>query len=232
MEMNNKTGSDALIYGMQRTASNYIEQLLVQNFTDLNFCNDSYSRCLPTHKHFRLYDEKAAIPQAKYLNSFTYNDFGDFRNHVEQISKRKIRIFIVTVKDPYSWYVSYQKFARKNGYVFFRKHVNSHFIVDYNLFYRKWFEFSIQAPDEVLFVKYEDILGDLDMSLERIRANFGIEKIRGSIVNPDKVFMSKRFSEERMKFYKQGEYLEMISQQDRDVIGNLLDAELMNFLKY
>ncbi len=40
----------------------------------------------------------------------------DHQEHVKQIIGREIKYFIITIKDPYSWYVSYKKHAEKNIY--------------------------------------------------------------------------------------------------------------------
>jgi hypothetical protein len=221
-----------LLYGMQRTGSNFTQQVLLQNFQNIRFYNSDCSRCLPTHKHFRLYDEKSIIPDVRYLNSFTYQGFQDFKNHVEQIAGREIGVFIITIKDPYSWYVSYKKHAKKNKYIYVKRSLNSHYIVDYNLFYRKWFEFSLEAPSEVFMVKYEDLIGDLNLSLNRIGDKFNLERSSEVSIQPEKVPMSKKFTSVRVTFYKDKNYLDLISDQEKSVIQHLLDKELLSAFNY
>lgn len=222
----------ALIYGMQRTGSNYMQQILLNNFKNIRFFNNDLARCLPTHKHFRLYDEKSIIPSVMYYNSFTYKSFKDFKEHVEEIAEREINSFVVSVKDPYSWYVSYKKHAKKNKYVFVKRAVNSHYIIDYNLFYRKWFEFSREAPDKVLLIKYEDLIDDLEASLQQIGANLQLERSSDLAVNPGKVPMSKTFTSGRASFYKDNEYLKLITDHELSIIAHLLDKELLFALNY
>jgi len=231
-DCNTDIKNPALLYGMQRTGSNYTEQVIVQNFSNIQFHNDSYSRCLPTHTHFRLYDEKSIIPEAKYLHSFTYRDFRDFKKHVEQILQRDINIFIVSVKNPYSWYVSYKKHAKRNKYIYYKDHVNSHYIADYNLYYKKWVDFSIQVPDEILIIRYEDLIKEFVSTLDKIRDTFNLEKRSEIYVNPEKVPMSRAFSEERRLYYKNEKFLDMIDSQEKKVIENLLDAKLISSLGY
>ncbi|MCK5066051.1 MAG: hypothetical protein KAR16_01370 [Bacteroidales bacterium] len=222
----------ALLYGMQRTGSNFTQQVLLQNFQNIRFCYNHHFRCLPTHKHFRLYDEKSLIPDVRYLNSFTYKGFRDFKKHVEQIAGREIGVFIVTIKDPYCWYVSYKKHAKKNKYIYLKKSLNSHYIFDYNLFYRKWFDFSLEAPGEVIMVKYEDLIGDLNLSLNRIGDKFNLERSSEVIIQPEKVLMSKKFTAVRAAFYKEKNYLDLISDQEKSVIQHLLDKELLSAFNY
>jgi len=221
----------SLLYGMQRTGSNYTQEVLFQNFQNIRFYNH-VSRCLPTHKHFRLYDEKATIPDVRFYNSFTYKRFKDFKEHAELIAGREISLFIVTIKDPYSWYVSYKKHAKKNGYVYIKKSLNPHYIIDYNLFYRKWLDFSNEAPAEVLIVKYEDLISNLDDSLKRIGDKFDLERTSEVSISPEKVSMSKKFTPRRAKYYKHNKYLELISEQELGVIQHLLDPELISSMNY
>ena len=225
-------GQAALLYGMQRTGSNYVQQVLLQNFQDIRFYNNSFARCLPSHKHFRLYDEKAIIPDSRFYNSFTYSRFKDFKEHVGKVTEREISIFIVCIKDPYSWYLSYKKHARKNRFTYFKKSLNSHYLIDYNLFYRKWLDFSMEAPDEVLIIKYEDLIEDLDGSLQRIGKKFNLERSSESIVNPAKVNMNRAFTKARSFYYKEKKYLDLISEQEKSVIRHLLDPELISLTGY
>jgi len=222
----------ALLYGMQRTGSNYVEQVLLQNFQNIRFYNNHFARCLPVHKHFRLYDEKAIIPDVRYYNSFSYKGFKDFKQHVKQILGREIKYFIVTIKDPYSWYVSYKKHAKKNKFTFNKNSLNSHYIIDYNLFYRKWLDFSMEAPHEVLMIKYEDLIEDLDASLHRMSEKLKLERTSGSIVNPEKVFMSKKFTKSRAHYYEDSKYLDLISERELSIIQHLLDRELLTSMNY
>ncbi len=222
----------ALLYGMQRSGSNYTEQVLLQNFQNIRFFNNDFARCLPVHKHFRLYDEKAVIPDIRFYNSFIYNNFKDFKKHVELILGRSVKLFIVTMKDPYSWYVSYKKHAKKNKFTYIKKSLNSHYIIDYNFFYRKWLDFSLEAPGEVLMVKYEDLIGDLEASLLRMGEKLKLDRSSEQIVNPAKVYMNKRFTASRANYYKDKLYLDLISERELSVIQHLLDPELISSMNY
>ena len=141
-------------------------------------------------------------------------------------------MLVVCIKDPYSWYISYKKHARKNKYTYFRKALNSHYIIDYNLFYRNWFDFSREAPDKVMLLRYEDFLGDLDGKLQEIAGHYGLERAAGSSVNPDKVPMSKRFTAERASYYRNSKYLDLISERELSIIQHLLDPEVFHELGY
>jgi hypothetical protein len=226
------TERNALIFGLQRSATNYIQQLIRQNFKGIHFLNDDYARSLPTHKHFRLYDEKAAISNEKYLNLFHYKDFAAFKTHVTSLCEDEPGTFLVCVKNPFSWYLSYGKHARKNGLSYFRKSTNSHYIIEYNLFYGKWMEFSIQAPSEVLFLKYEDFIQDLPTAINKLALHFQLERSGELTNNPKKVPMNKRFTASKKAFYGKEKFMERISPADREVIMKLLDRDLLDALGY
>jgi len=229
-----KTGQiiPAVLYGMQRASTNYTEQLIVKNFKDVKILNSSLARCLPAHRHFRLYDQKFIIPDQQYYNSFTYDDFPSFKAHVNEISEQEVRFFIVTIKDPFSWYLSYYRHAKKNGFPMNRKTFNSHFVIDYNLFYRKWLAFKKQAPAEVLIVKYEDALNDLSLFLKNIAVFFGMDSTPGHIINPKKVGMSKKFSSKKLEYYSQKKYMDMLSSRDKKIIISLIDEEILSLYDY
>ena len=222
----------ALLYGMQRTGSNFTQQVVLHNFRNIRFYNNDFARCLPVHKHFRLYDEKTVIPDIRYYNSFTYNGFSDFKRHVQQIAGQEINLFIVTIKDPYSWYVSYKKHARKNKFPFVKGSVNSHYIIDYNLYYRKWLDFSREAPGEVLIIKYEDLIDDLEASIQKVAKAFKLDRSSEQAVNPGKVPMSRKFTASRAAFYKDSKYLDLLNAREKYVLPHLLDQELLTAMDY
>lgn len=221
----------ALMYGMQRSGSNYTMQLMLANFPRVRFCNQTNSRCMPTHKHFRLYDEKSAIPNERFYNSFSYPAFSDFKEHIRQVSGKEIKMYIICIKDPCSWYLSYMKHARKNKITYFKKKLNTHFLIDYNLFYRKWLDFSLEAPQEVFMLRYEDLIDDLEGTLDTLAAKINLERLPRA-VNPSKVPMNREFTKAKARFYRERRYLGLISEQDKIVMKQLLDQELLSTFKY
>ncbi len=223
---------NALIYGMQRTGTNYTKQLIQKNFTNIAFPSNDISRCLPTHKHFRLQDEKWLAPEMKFYNSFYYHDFKSFKDHVEQLLNQTIDYFFITIKDPYSWYISYRKHAKKNNYIYYRKEFNSQYIIDYNLFYKKWHEFSKQAPRQVIIIRYEDLISDLASTLDNISQQLNLEKASSSYRNLEKVPMSHKFSEKKENYYKNKDYLKNLTKNERYIINSIVDKNMIASLGY
>jgi hypothetical protein len=123
------------------------------------------------------------------------------------------------------------KHARKNKIPYFKKSLNTHFLIDYNLFYRKWLDFYLEAPQEVFILRYEDLIDDLEGTLDILTAKLNLERLPRA-VNPSKVPMSREFTKAKARFYRKRKYLDLISEQDKIVMKHLLDQELMSTFKY
>ena len=233
MKANNYLDPDELLpllmYGLQRASTNYINQLIVSNYSSAKFFNDHSSRFLPTHKHFRLYNDKFMIPSKEYYNSYYYNDFKAFREHVERLANTEIRKFVIVIKHPYSWYLSFTKHAKKNGFELNKKGFNPHFIWDYNHFYLKWLKFKSESPEEIEIVKYEDAICDVPKFIadfgRSIRRNPNSELIH----NPSTVFMSKKFTNKKRKFYSEQRYMNLVLEKDKVAICEILDKKILEF---
>lgn len=218
--------------GIQRSATNYFEQLVRKNFEGFSDVNDGYARCLPLHKHFRLHDNKFLIPEPKYYNAFYYPDFNTFKDHVEELGGQAVDKFLVTIKNPYSWYLSYDRFARKNNFLHSRKDINSHFIFDYRYYYEKWLAFSKEAPETVKLFRYEDMIRDLNRTMTRVSDFTGLQAVVDEYENVKKVSMSRRFNTSRLSYYQNETYKELISQKDKDIINQILGEDFFHQVNY
>lgn len=157
-----------LHYGLQRSGTNFLETVLLQNF-NIKIINNNFERNHPTHKHFRLYDNKILIPESNYYNNFQLNNFNDFINSLSP-DERPDGIIIIS-KDPYSWYLSYKSWAKKCNWIP-PKH---HYIEEYNQFYKKWIDFS-KENDKVIFVNYINLLRNMDAEILDIKNKLHINK--------------------------------------------------------
>ena len=86
-----------LHYGLQRSGTNFLESLLKKNFK-VSIPNLRKEREHPLQKHFRLYDDKTKIPEPKYYNKITYENFKEFEKSLD-LSK-EIQGIIIISKDP------------------------------------------------------------------------------------------------------------------------------------
>ena len=222
-----------LVYGLQRSGTNYLETLLPNNFKDVSMENMGFARSLPVHKHFRPYDEKWFVPEPKYLNNFFYPHFSDFDAHVRRLTGKEPLHYVVTVKEPFSWYVSYCKEAGKSRWPsLVRKGLSQHYMIEYSLFCRKWLDFRGEAPAQVIILRYEDLLKDLAGSLDRVREQFGLEKAHETYQDFSKVNKSSRFSLKRRTYYLNKQFLDLFSKEDLFLLRENLNPDVVKELGY
>lgn len=222
-----------LVYGLQRSGTNYIEALLPQNFKDISLENKGFCRSLPIHKHFRLYDQKWLVPEPKYLNNFYYPHFSDFESHVRRLTGKDDLRYVVIMKEPYSWYISYCGEARKSRWpTLVRKGISQHYMIEYTLFYKKWLEFHKESPEKIMLIRYEDLLKDFTGTLDRLRDQFGLEKINQEYQNISKVNKSKAFSLKRLDYYLNKQYYDLFTEEDLFLITENMDPEVISALGY
>jgi hypothetical protein len=221
---------DLLHYGLQRSGTNFLESLLAKKYR-VRFLNSNVDgirplRSSPLHKHFRLYDEKDIIPEPQYYNEIKLASFDDFERLLEATPK----YYLIVSKDPYSWYISYLDWAKRCNW----PEVPYHYILEYNLFYGKWLEFSRQTK-KILFVRYIDLLQDPDQELNRLGAIMHLRKkflygLRSNLV--PKVPQSAEFSLERRSYYLNEQYLESYTKEGLQEINALIDPEVIKMLGY
>ena len=149
-----------LHYGLQRSGTNFLESLLVKNF-DIKIHSLRKEREHPLQKHFRLYDDKSKIPESKYLNNYNFKTYDDFKKSWGL--NTEINGVIVISKDPYSWLLSYEKWAKKCNW----PNPSYQYIEEYNLFLDKWRVFAQQSND-ILFIRYIDLLVQPEIELTKI----------------------------------------------------------------
>lgn len=230
-------------YGLQRTGTNYIKALLLKNFEGVIFKNGEI-RALPTHKHFRLYTPKQYIPEPKYNNTLTFNSFEEFNNSIKTESGMKNALFLITVKDPFSWYLSITKMAKSLGWESYDPEATfqSHYIHDFNFFYTKWKSFEKEAPQRVMLLKYEDILREPNIVLAKIESHFALKRKsnlrnlilgkKGKYFSVNRVPNSHNWSKDKKQYYLNSAYLLALNQQEKEGIAEILDKQLMIELGY
>mgnify|MGYP000574649895 CR=1 FL=1 len=222
-----------MIYGLQRAGTNYTEAVILENFKDVRFLNEHFPDCLPTQKHFRLYDEKFIIPSLQFQNNFHFPSFKQFDEKVEELTQQKDLKYVVVVKNPYAWYQSFMRLANRTKHITYRKkHINGHFVIDWNLFHSKWLSFFNECPEKIELVKYEDLVKDFDGTMKALENKFGLKSIHPEYFNPKSVGMSRKFTKKRNTYYKGKAYLADLHPTYIRVISELLDKSLMERFDY
>ncbi|WP_158866643.1 sulfotransferase domain-containing protein [Maribellus comscasis] len=216
-----------LIYGLQRSGTNYLETLLKKKFK-IKILNCKKERNNPLHKHFRLYNNKDLIPEKSFYNSLYFEDFNEFKKALNTIEK--VDGFIIITKDPYSWLVSYNEWANKCNWT----RGSFHYIEEYNYFYNKWMEFS-REDNNVLFIRYIDLINSPNESINKIAKKINLKK-KFIFINKKlivkKVAQSSKFDQKRLTYYQRKKYLKKFNAIEIDEINKLLDEKLLDFLGY
>lgn len=153
-------------YGLQRSGTNYLESLLKANL-EIKVVNSDAPRDHPLHKHFRLYDNKEMIPEPKFSNSLTFDSFKQYE-HLLNINESLDAILVLS-KDPYSWLLSYQKWAKKCNW----PQQPYHYIDEYVMFYDKWNRFR-KEDDRIHLIRYHDLLLCPEKEMETIQNKFDV----------------------------------------------------------
>ena len=218
-----------LHYGLQRSGTNFLESLLAKNF-DIKIHSLRKERDHPLQKHFRLYDDKTKIPEAKYLNNYNFKSYIDFKKSWGL--NTEINGVIVISKDPYSWLLSYEKWSKKCNW----PNPSYQYIEEYNLFLNKWRVFA-QQSNEILFIRYIDLLVQPEIELTKIEDKFSLKKRwktrrNGLKTALDKVKVSEKFSKEKKEFYTKKKYLNNYNKTKLENTNYFLDEKLMSFLNY
>ena len=214
-----------LLYGMQRSGTNFIETLLKKNFK-VKFLNNNKDRSSASQKHARLYDEKAFIPEPQYYNDIHVKNINEF----EKLLEVNASYYLVISKDPYSWYLSYKAWAKKCNW----GKVNHHYIEEYHLFYRKFLDLATES-NRFIFIKYLDLIHNQELELESLANKMNLQKrLKSKLFNPKtkKVAQSKNFSNKKLEYYLNADFLEKYSAEELKKINNKLDLKTVEELGY
>lgn len=213
---------NVLIYGLQRSGTNYLEALIARNFPAVHKLNGT-ERNVITHKHFRLYQEKNIIPEPQFHNSLLVQNFTQFEANVPGVLPD---LYIVASKDPYSWLSSYQRWSKKNNWP---PHEH-HYIQEYDLFYGMWMQFARETT-KVMFIRYDDLLAEPEKIMNQLADRLGYPAIN-KIRVPKKVYASKRFSSAKKEAHLSGAPKKELSEEDKRAIQQFVRPELMQFMGY
>lgn len=211
-----------LMYGLQRSGTNYMEALIKLNYPDVQFLNGIVRNEI-THKHFRLYPQKHIIPEPQFANTLNVPDLVAFE---KQLPFAPPDLYLVVSKDPIGWYSSYMKWSKKNNWP---PHAH-HYIEEYTLFYGMWKDYAAET-DRILFVRYDDLLTAPETVLQQVGAKLGyppLQKFR----NTRKVYASRRFTAEKKQAHLSGAHKQVLSADDLQAIRTLTDPALLTFMGY
>lgn len=211
-----------LLYGLQRSGTNYLEALVKLNFDHVRFTNGEVRNNI-THKHFRLYDEKEIIPEPQFANQLMVPDYTAFENSLPADAVPDL--ILVISKDPASWLASYNKWSEKNNWP---EHAH-HYLQEYQLFYNRWKEYSEQTG-KILFIQYAALLSDPAGILRSIA-----EQLHQPLVEPvrttKKVYASRTFTKKKKNAFLNRSHLSSPEELEA-AVHQYITPSLRAFLNY
>lgn len=210
-----------LLYGLQRSGTNYLERLLRGAYR-VRFANHR-RRNHPGHKHFRLYDNKALIPEPQFANSARIRSL----DVLEEALGFRPDAYLVLSKDPYSWLRSYEAWARTCGW----PSAAHHYGAEYTAFYGAWCALAQDAA-RVHFVRYADLLADPEGTVKAVAARIEARPRRFRVWSSRRVPQSGPFTPERRAWYAERRYLEGYTAAELAALNAEMDAGLLGFLGY
>lgn len=216
---------DLILYGLQRSGTNFIEKVFTERYR-VNFINQNNDRACPAAKHFRLYDNKDIVPEPGYRNNVRIENY----TFLEKQLKAVPNFCVVISKDPYSWLLSYEKWAQRCNWA----PVCHHYIEEYNLFYAKWLEFAKQT-DKIVFIRYIDLLYDIKQELKRLEKLMRLKrKLSAFFAEPryKLVPQSEEFTQDCLDYYLEQQYFAKYSKERLEEVNGHLDANVMLGLGY
>lgn len=203
-----------ILYGLQRSGTNYLETLLLNNFK-VDFANQNHSRISKKHKHFRFYSNKlnsycsSEVNMNSYFHEKETNDFSFLSEDVEH--------YFFIYKEPVHWLVSFDKFLHTFPTVTkdnidkkypFEKRVRDYdlYIQHINQMQRNYKKMRVYSYED-LILNTENYLNELvDIGYERTNSNFK--------VNFNQVEMSHyTFDQKKIDYIKNKEYENLLTEE-------------------
>jgi len=196
------------IFGIQRTGTNYIQQLAQKNFINVNAYDN----------HMGWKHGPPLAPET-IQKKWPKIDIEALRGNVHPI---------IMIKNPYSWQQSIKIWSNKK-YNFNKVYKR------YNYLYEVYRDFHLSGSDfwaKSYVLKYEDLLIDPEKIVNEIRNMVGCE-ITDKFVNPNTVphQQNKKFTEKRKMFYLGTDNFGL-SDNLIKAITNIIDWNVIEFYGY
>lgn len=138
----------------------------------------------------------------------------DVEKHVLEAIENGTMKFVINIKNPYGWHVSFTKHWAKKR---FGAHMD-HWINVYS----KWAEFEKNYPNSTIFIKHEDALKDHSSVLKEIMEKFNLTPLADTFKRPE-MRLDTTTNEINKKLFKRKEYFEKEEYKD-DLIKNKREA--------
>lgn len=115
---------------------------------------------------------------SKEFSPPTFKLSPQIKYHVEQAMRSGNMKFLVNIKNPYGWHLSYSDHWK---HLTFANHMNA-----WTDFYEAWAEFEEKYPKNTMFIKHEDALLDFNKVLNQIKNKFNLTIGKTVFIRPGK----------------------------------------------
>ncbi len=179
-------------YGAQRTGTNYLKRLMEKNFEHVTVFGSVLGWKHGMYETGNGYKHECSSHQ-EWVERKTRDDGRVYSvdNHPLKHSKDELMSacenlhYLISVKDPYAYVVSYKRF-RANKQPWDQTKVVS-WMSTYIKQYAQWRQLYDQSPDKCIVVQYEQLLCNRDVVLSTIQAKFDLQKKHKQFVNEERV---------------------------------------------
>jgi hypothetical protein len=219
-------------YGLERSGTNYIRALIEENIEDVRVLSNLFG-----HKHktytsinYKNYNHKEDQEVKTELDDETLNFIK------EQFINNQI-YYLITVKEPYSWIVSYHKcyWIKENSGLLDHNKIIKYSNI-WNETHKNWLENIIYQNKKFFIVMYEDMLINPNNIVNAISTKFKLKQKQkfvninnymkeGADWNYKKNIGTKSFN--KKDYYLNKQYLNEIN-EFIDLIKKTIDHKLLN----
>jgi hypothetical protein len=207
-----------LQYGLQRSATNWVRKLIELNFENVTFGNECERHSL-LHKH-----------SLQVLQTSTFEEFDD--KVYAAIGKRPM--YVVCIKHPYSWFLSYRKWTWKCRTL--QRDNDKAYVRLYDAFYGKWLEYAVEQPKRVHLVQYEALLQN-DESFQSVMNNIQLKLTLRAVHCPFQrpranVSQSATFNTLRERYYREQRWKDDLKERDKRLLAHKVDTLIPFYFQY
>lgn len=222
------------IYGLERTGTNYLEWLLKNNFVGLLvLTNELGWKHGDPEKYFSGLIENGTcyVEKPDVKAHFCGRSFRDpmvVEWTVRLITKSRM-FCVIMVKNPYSWYESFAKYAR-----FPLQPIRRQEIRRWTTRNQTWCELHDRNRTRFMVMKYEDLLEDMPSCLLRLQLTFALEARSSWIDCTNRLNPAIHISPERFDrdYFLRRQYLQKYMCSDFEEINHELEPALMKRFDY
>lgn len=233
--MNNTETNTFQIAGLQRSGTNYIKELIENNFYNTCFKTSFYekNKTLPPDykkkfwKHSLIKWDRKFIDKSDPIFIIYKNPY----RWIESIVDRTPRDWNIAQPSEYRCNIicnNKNLIAGKNNFYY------PNLVKAYNFWFKNWiFNSSLESYCKVVIIKYEDLLEEKkrDLILSNIEKTLNFKKKNENWINPDKVRLSKKFDFNDKQYYL-NDNCKVLSRANINIINSLLDNRIFQYTNY